>query len=101
MKSLHIVRDKRPELFHLLNVLPNKQKYLFDPASYGQYLYGTHKKPFSKRFIDREHIVGSFINNKNPLIIKTNNYPIVTLNEKSYELVNLHVHSKKLRKARV
>ena len=48
MKSLHIVRDKRPELFHLLNVLPNKQKYLFDPASYGQYLYGTHKKPFSK-----------------------------------------------------
>ena len=38
MKLLHLIYEENKEEFNLLNVLPNSSKYLFDPASYGQYL---------------------------------------------------------------
>ena len=84
--------------FNLLNVLPNdKSSFLFDPGSYGQYLGGTHKKKFSKGFIDKDHIVGIEILNQNvkPILFKNTYY--VEKNDRMFDLVNLHVHSKKLK----
>ena len=98
MKMLYIAYDEKPELFNLLNVLPNdKSSFLFDPGSYGQYLGGTHKKKFSKGFIDKDHIAGIEISKKNvkPILFK-NNY-CVKENDRIFDLVNLHVHSKKLK----
>ena len=98
MKMLYIAYDENPELFNLLDVVPNnKSSFLFDPGSYGQYLGGTHKKKFSKGFIDKDHIAGIEISKKNvkPILFK-NNY-CVKENDRIFDLVNLHVHSKKLK----
>ena len=98
MKMLFIAYDQNPELFNLIHVTPNKNvSHVFDPGSYGQFLGGTHNKKFSKGFIDSEHIVGAEILKKNikPTIFK-NKYGVIK-NDTFYELVNLHVHSKKLK----
>lgn len=98
MKMLFIAYDQNPELFNLIQVTPNESiSHIFDPGSYGQFLGGTHNKKFSKGFIDSEHIVGSEILKKNirPTIFK-NKYGVIK-NDIFYELVNLHVHSKKLK----
>ncbi len=98
MKMLFIAYDKNPELFNLIQVLPNKNiSHVFDPGSYGQFLGGTHNKKFSKGFIDSEHIVGSEILKKNikPATLK-NKYGVIK-DDTFYELANLHVHSKKLK----
>ena len=98
MKMLFIAYDKNPELFNLIQVLPNKNiSHVFDPGSYGQFLGGTHNKKFSKGFIDSEHIVGLEILKKNikPATLK-NKYGVIK-DDTFYELANLHVHSKKLK----
>jgi len=98
MKMLFIAYDQNPELFNLIQVTPNESiSHIFDPGSYGQFLGGTHNKKFSKGFIDSEHIVGAEILKKNikPTIFK-NKYGVIK-NDTFYELVNLHVHSKKLK----
>ena len=97
MKLLHLIYEKNNNLFNLLNTKPYKSKYIFDPASYGQYLTGTKDK-FTKNFIDERHIVGKEISSKKivPYIYKKK--PYVKASNKNYELINLHIHSKKLNK---
>ena len=46
MEILGEVRNNNPNLFNILPDLPNSvNDIIFDPASYGQYLGGTHHKP--------------------------------------------------------
>lgn len=101
MNLLNIAYIKNPNVFSLLNILPNeKNNYIFDPGSYGQYIGGVHNKMFSKFYINEEHYVGrNIIKNKMKIKFK-NGRPIVIHNSKLFELVNLHVHSKKLKKYR-
>ena len=99
MKALYIVYNQNPNLFNLLPVHPkDSEKYVFDPASYGQYLSGVHKKRFSRKFTDKKHILGPELQNKAIVPNYNQNKASVNFMNKNYQLVNLHIHSKKLKK---
>ena len=101
MKLLKNLHTKSGEFFNLLNILPNtSEEYIFDPASYGQYLGGTHTNPYrfyKKRPAFDQHHIGKEIN-KNEFNIKFKNYPYVLKANIKYEIVNLHIHSKELKR---
>ncbi len=100
LKNLHL---KSGEHFNLLNILPNaseEEEYVFDPASYGQYLGGTHTNPYrfyKRRWAGDHHYIGKEVI-ENQLTIKFKNYPFVLKEKKKYEIVNLHIHSKELKR---
>ena len=92
------IYNKEPSLFNLLPVVPKEiSDEVFDPASYGQYLGGT-KDRFSKKFTDENHLPGKMIKEGfiEPKIY--NSYPKIVFNNNEFELINLHVHSKKIKK---
>ena len=98
MKILMKIYNKEPSLFNLLPVIPKEiSDEVFDPASYGQYLGGT-KDRFSKKFTDENHLPGKMIKEGfiEPKIY--NSYPKIVFNNNEFELINLHVHSKKIKK---
>ena len=97
MKALYIASLINPKLFNLLPVLPDKD-VVFDPGSYGQYLGGVHYKRFSKKYTNSQHIVGKSLISKEIFVENRNRRPKIIKNEKSYDLVNLHVHKKNLNK---
>tara|TARA_Y100001936_G_C15947737_1_gene598368 strand:- start:74 stop:922 length:849 start_codon:yes stop_codon:yes gene_type:complete len=97
MKALYIASTINPKIFNLLPVLPDKE-VVFDPGSYGQYLGGVHYKKFSKRYTNSEHIVGKSLINNEIFVRNKDRRPEIIKNEKSYDLVNLHVHKKNLKK---
>ncbi len=103
MVVLNIVYKLDPTLFNILNSLPNKKSsILFDPASYGQYLSGFHNKRKSRKKRLKEMSTNQYlgedmyINKYKPEFKKTG--PIVRFENKTYEVANLHIHSKKLKK---
>ena len=96
MKALYIASIINPKIFNLLPVLPDKE-VVFDPGSYGQYLGGVHYKRFSKRYTNSEHIVGKSLINNEIFVKNKDRRPEIIKNEKSYDLVNLHVHKKILK----
>lgn len=99
MKALYIVYNENPDLFNLLPIHPKQNsKYIFDPASYGQFLSGTHNKKLSKKFTDIEHILGPDLRTKNLKPKYKNSNASVDFEGRNIELVNLHIHSKKLSK---
>lgn len=103
MKILKIADLNFKNLFYVLDSLPyNNKKYLFDPASYGQYLGGTHQKPanllFKNKYLSTSHIVGREIKSKRIKVNFKNKTPIVIFNDNEYQLANLHIHSKQLHK---
>ena len=99
MKALYIVCKENPEYFNLLPVHPEDSSlYVFDPASYGQYVGGTHNKRFSKGFTDKNHILGKDLKDKKIKPTLKKNLKVINFNSKDYKLVNLHVHNKKLKK---
>ncbi len=101
MHLMSIVSKQNPNLFNELRIFPNPDsKLIFDPASYGQYISGIHKKPYrfyKKRFITEAHPIGEKIKNKE-LKVKFKNSPFVISDKKVYEIANLHIHSKELKK---
>ena len=101
MKLLKSLQSKSKEIFNLLNILPDvSEEYVFDPASYGQYLGGTHANPYrfyKRRWAGDHHYIGKEII-ENQLTVKFKKYPYVLKENKKYEIVNLHIHSKELRK---
>ena len=103
MRILSIVKTLNPELFIDLPVLPYGGKnFVFDPASYGQYLGGTHASPkrfYRENYITQAHIVGKELLSKRVSINFNRGNPFVRseLGDES-KLVNLHIHSKELHK---
>jgi hypothetical protein len=102
MRVLKLAAESNPSVFSILPSLPYENKTIFDPASYGQYLNGTHLKRgnfiFKRRWISNTHIIGRELKSKRIKAIFKNQQPSVLFENKSYELVNLHVHSKNLKK---
>lgn len=103
MRAMKIFFDKNKSQFNLLPNLPYFSEYfLFDPASYGQYLDGTHfnrgNYAFIRRYVSLEHTVGKEIKSKRINIKFLKNNPYVYWNNQTYKLVNLHIHSKNLKK---
>ena len=103
MRMLKIIDTINPQLFNILDSLPyGNKEYLFDPSSYGQYFDGTHLKRgnyyFKRRYISTSHIVGREIKSNRIKPIYKNKSPFVRYENKNFELVNLHIHSKNLGK---
>ena len=66
-KILGNIHSKNSELFNLLPILPNENKFVFDPSSYGHYLDGTSSHPrkiFRKGYINPDHYIGREIRAK-------------------------------------
>tara|TARA_Y100000992_G_C21250769_1_gene485746 strand:- start:570 stop:1451 length:882 start_codon:yes stop_codon:yes gene_type:complete len=103
MKIMSIIDRDNKNLIKSLDILPyGDKKLIFDPASYGQYLGGTHKKPktfFRDNFATQAHYVGAELISKRITVKFKKNIPVVTsdLGDVS-KLINLHIHSKKLKK---
>ena len=100
MEILKNIDLKYENLFNLLPSLPYQHNTLFDPAGYGQFIDGTHANP--KKFFTRGYTsiydpIGVEIVAKR-IKVKFNNNPIVLWENKTYNLSNLHVHSKRFQK---
>lgn len=99
MIMLNIAYIKNPDCFNLLSVLPEENiEFIFDPGSYGQYLGGVDKSPFSKKYINDEHYAGRNIIKYGYVIKFNDGFPVVISNYHEYKLVNLHIHKKNLSK---
>ena len=102
MEILGEVRNNNPNLFNILPDLPNSvNDIIFDPASYGQYLGGTHHKPkkwYLKKQPTLDHKVGQEIDSKGINVKFKNKEPIVSYENNICKIANLHVHSKNLNK---
>lgn len=103
MKMLSIVSKNKSSLFSYLNSLPYwEDKYLFDPAGYGQYLDGSHTKRgnyfFKRRWIGLNTQVGKELKSKRIKAKFIKKQPIVIFNTRVTELASLHIHSKRLKK---
>ena len=88
-------------LYNCLPILPYDADIIFDPSSYGQFLDGTHmhpKKLVRGRYVNINHFIGSAIIAKRIKVKFTDNFPKVIWKKKSYEIANLHIHSKRLEK---
>lgn len=101
MKILSIVQRENENLINSLDILPyGDKKFIFDPASYGQFLGGTHKKPktfYRDNFATQAHIVGAELISKRISVQFIKNTPLVKSDLGDYsKLTNLHIHSKKL-----
>ncbi len=84
-----------------LPTLPYESETVFDPSSYGQYLDGTHmhpKKFIRGRYININHYIGAEIVAKRIKIKFMNDKPKVEWQNKSFDIANLHIHSKRLDK---
>ena len=103
MVILNIIFQENPKFFNILNSIPStKNTIIFDSASFGQYLSGFHKKKKSRKkrleeMRDTQHLGKHMYENKyRPEFIKS--YPVVRFENKTIEIANLHIHSKKLKK---
>tara|TARA_B100001248_G_scaffold252696_1_gene229147 strand:- start:203 stop:1078 length:876 start_codon:yes stop_codon:yes gene_type:complete len=103
MRILSIISFENKGLISELETLPYGQdNVIFDPASYGQFLGGTHQKPkrfYRINFATQQHTVGTEIISRRIKTKFVNSIPYVMseLGDK-VELVNLHIHSKELQK---
>jgi hypothetical protein len=120
MKILGNVYKNEPDLFNILPSYSDEESnYIFDGATYGQIIGGTHSKPrriLPLRFykvgnqdtrksnlprggwLDTSHyFTEKFLDDKSKVILK-NGYPILITNNKEFEIINLHIHSKELKK---
>jgi hypothetical protein len=80
------------------NSLPEKDNdYVFDPASYGQFLGGTNNE-HGPGFTDPKHYVGQKIKSGHIEVLFGPNYPVVwdKLTDTHKKIFNLHIHSKNL-----
>tara|TARA_B100000965_G_C19558990_1_gene743586 strand:+ start:94 stop:963 length:870 start_codon:yes stop_codon:yes gene_type:complete len=105
LNEMQILGNIMQEDSTLFNTLPDLPYFgsqnIFDPASYGQYLGGTHQEPkkwYKKKRPILDHTVGQEIGAKRIEVNFENSIPSVSYNQEKYDLVNLHIHSKNLSK---
>lgn len=90
MQILSGIQKKFKDLIYDLPTIPNENlEYVFDPSSYGQYLFGTHNG-YAAGWHGDHHRIGKLIG-ENKLLVKMNDKPTVN----NSKIVNLHIHSKK------
>jgi len=82
----------RTGLIKDLPTIPSKE-YIFDPSSYGQYLYGTHGGD-APGWAGNHHAIGKLIN-EGKLQVNMDKTPFATFNGVTSKIINLHIHSKK------
>ncbi len=101
MEILGKIKKKNLSYFNTLPSLPyDGSPILFDPSTYGQFFDGTHQNPkkiFQKRKPIFQHRVGQEISSKRIYPKFINNKPTLIYKDKTYEIANLHIHSKRLK----
>jgi len=102
MRMLKIIYDENPGLIKLLPIFPDKiSKYVYDCASWGQYIGGTHNNK-DEGFTTNAHLIGRKINQKKYDVkwVKENGYKLPFVidmeNKEIQPIYNLHIHSKNL-----
>tara|TARA_X000000950_G_scaffold79159_1_gene99576 strand:- start:9482 stop:10375 length:894 start_codon:yes stop_codon:yes gene_type:complete len=104
MLILGILNKEKENLISILPSLPYEKKLslLFDPSSYGQYLDGLHLRRgnyiFKRRWVSTNDIIGKEIMSKRINIKFYKNKPVVEFSNQNFDIANLHVHSKRLKK---
>ena len=91
---------------NLINPLPTlpygNSKLVFDPSNYGQYFDGTHMHPKKyfrrKKFYNLNEYIDTEISVKRIKPKFKNNKPFISWENKTFNLVNLHIHSKRFEK---
>lgn len=89
----------RNNIIGSFNIFPEPDnEWVFDPASYGQFLGGTNNE-HGPGFIDRKHYIGQALMQNRISVSFNDGCPYVYDNEKDIErkLFNLHIHSKNLK----
>lgn len=120
MSLLQIIYKEIPNFFNILNSYPLKNNpYVFDPAAYGQIVGGSHFLPrrltpkwvykvgsvdTRRRYLPRggwldvsHEVTDKFLTDKTKLTFK-NKAPFLKNKNGTFKIVNLHIHSKQLRK---
>lgn len=97
MRLMCVVAQENPDLVKLLPTTPrNESKYVYDCASWGQYIGGTHQCP-SQPYTTEDHIVGKdIIDGKYDCKWIDKEPYIVDAAKNLKPLFNLHIHSKQL-----
>ena len=99
MIILNIIYIENPNLFNLLDTIPKlNNEIIFDGMSYGQYLGGVDKKVLSKNYLNRAHYAGRAMLDKGFRPKFSNHKPCIIYEDKVFEIANLHIHKKNLRK---
>jgi hypothetical protein len=90
MQILRGIQKLNPDLIQSLKTIPaDNEEYVFDPSSYGQYLFGTHNG-YQAGWHGDHHWIGKMIG-ENKLNVYIDDIPRVN----NSKIVNLHIHSKK------
>lgn len=92
MTMLAVAKDKIDNLKYL-PILPSENiEFVFDPGSYGQFLFGTNNHDHDVGYAGNHHYIGKqIIQNKLNIMIK-NGFPYCN----NTKIFNLHIHSKNL-----
>lgn len=101
MNFLDVI-SRGSKYFKLLPSLPftelsknyDKFKFLFDPASYGQFLGGTNNG-HDKGYFESNHYIGRMIASDKIKVIY-DKLPFAIYQEEKYPIYNLHIHNKKV-----
>ena len=99
MQFLGNIYNQKNNLINLLPTLPYDSKLVFDPSNYGQYFDGTHTHPHKKFRKKKVYNINEDVDREIRVKrIKPNfrkGKPVVIWENESYDLVNIHVHSKR------
>lgn len=102
MTCLSYLFNQGKEYLDFFPILPTGQfsknyselGYLFDSASYGQFLDGT-PGTIGIPYRGEHHYIGRFLTDSDSIVFK-NNKPILIKDKEEIPLFNLHIHSKRI-----
>ena len=101
MDLLGMVYNEENTYFNLLPTLPYDSSIIFDPLNYGMYIDGSHNNPrkfYSSRELVFDDIISVELYSKRIKTKFINNMPVVNWDKKTFEMANLHIHSKRFDK---
>jgi hypothetical protein len=105
MVMIDLIYSNTKNIIDYLPILPkgvgddnfDKLGVIFDGASYGQYISGTNAGDKSGWY-GLHHYIGTMLKNGLIKIEFSNNKPYIIYENKSIDILNLHIHSKQLNK---
>ena len=97
MNLINIINKKFNYIETLPTIPSSDVDYIFDPADYG-FLIDGHFYEDGVSNIYADNFVGKFLLTNKPDLIFKDQKPKLTYKNKDYDIVNLHIHSKNLRK---
>ena len=96
-----VIIEKINKKYSLIEELPttptNDFNYIFDPADYG-FLIDGHPYETGVSNVYKKNKVGKYILQNKPKIMFIKNKPVLKTNDQAYKIINLHIHSKNLKR---